>query len=167
MRKLVSILFACLFMIGCAEEDRLQMYAIDGDDGAPGTSCSVVDTATGAEIRCDDGTVVTVEDGADNNILTSLLLPRNSCTKVADGVFVENIQNGYIFDVYKHRSCSDYVGGILQEYCDNVSTSYGHSGSLGQDEPGSSTFCWVDEVQFSGIRLANGSILLMILDFSI
>lgn len=102
------------------------------------------------------------QDGADGVVMSTVVLTKNSCSELVPGVWAENIQNGEVFDVYYNANCNDNQG----EYCDNVATSFGHSGHLGNDEPGASSVCWVNNYQFSGVQLNNGDIRVYVLKFN-
>lgn len=144
----------------------------DGADGADGKSCKVVSVPKGAQIECEDGTTALIEDGADGAkgadgkdavIYTSVKAPKNSCTQVGSNLWVENIQNGRVFDVYSNNKCADAQG----EYCDNVLASFGDSGSVDETEhAGSGTTCWANNVQVQGHKLSNGDIIIKIMDFN-
>lgn len=112
----------------------------NGQNGAPGTSG---------------------QDGEDAVLMYNVTLPKGACMEIAPEIWAENIHSGEVFDVYYNDQCTDAQG----EYCDNVATSYGHSGHLGNTEPGSSSVCWVDYYQFSGVRLDNGDIKVYVLEF--
>ena len=150
-------------------------------------SCTVAETENGSLVTCPDGSEVLIvngedglngqngadgldgqngEDGINSVILSSVLVESNQCQSVGNGVFIENIREGEVFDVYGDSSCSDLVMGNLNEFCDNVQPQFGNSGSIGTGEPGSATVCWVDRRQYSGIRQLNGDILIQILDFN-
>ena len=131
-----------------------------GDKGDQGDQGSKGDKGDTGE-KGDKG-----DKGEDAVKYDTVVVKKNSCTQVGVDTYVENIKDGYIFDVYDDPSCSDYIHGDLHEYCDNVATSYGHSGKLGQGKPGSSTLCWVDNIQYSGVRLENGDIQIKILNFN-
>ena len=133
--------------------------------------CSIEDTATGADISCPGEDPVVLSDGYDGVagsdglngvVLSTVQVLNGDCTEVSPGIYVENIKNGRIFDVYYNAQCADSLG----EYCDNVMAQYGSSGSYGQNKPGSGTVCWVGNTQFSGIRLDNGDLIINILDFN-
>jgi len=112
----------------------------DGKDGANGSagkdgdSCQIKKVSNGVEIKCGD-TVAFVKDGKDgedgqdgqsaNAILNTVVVDKNTCTQVGPDLYIQNIQNGYVFDVYMDSSCKDFVNGELNEYCDNVATSFG------------------------------------------
>lgn len=141
--------------------------------------CTVVDTDNGAQVSCPDGTEVFIpdgndgvdgsdgadgidgSDGVDAVLLTKEILPAGSCTEVQPGIWAENISNGEIFDLYYNDQCSDSLG----EYCDNIATIEGSTGSVNAGQ-GSGTICWIDNLQFSGVRLDNNDIEVYILDFN-
>lgn len=107
-------------------------------------------------------------DGKDAVVLGEVLVKKNTCTQIGPNIWAQNISNGYVFDVYSDSSCSDYENGDLKEYCDNVATSFGsyNGGQVGNTLPGSSTLCWVEKTQYSGVRQLNGDILIKALDFN-
>jgi hypothetical protein len=154
----------------------------DGKDGTNGKSCTVVDTAQGAKLECEDGTVADIndgkdgingsngtngtngKDGEDGVALTSVKVNKNTCTQVYQNIWVENI-NGEVFDVYYNPNCADNQG----EYCDNVIPSYGVSGSVDDKyHRGSGTTCWADNVQIQGHRVTNTSkdFIIKVMDFN-
>lgn len=133
-----------------------------GNNGSDGKGCYI----QGTKLICPDGSEYDLPvEGTDPDEtpinLTNKIVPKHACMEVAPGLYVENIRNGEIFDVYYNASCSDSQG----EYCDNVATSYGSSGRIGAGEPGSSTVCWVNDIQLSGVKKDNGDITLYILEF--
>ena len=155
----------------------------DGMNGQDGKSCKVRDAPNGAVIECEDGTTVLIKDGQDGQdgqdgvdgkdgqdgqdgvVLTTVKVKANKCTQVYNGIWVENINNGTLFDVYYNPSCSDNQG----EYCDNVLPSFGISGSVDEEEhAGSGTTCWADNVEIQGYKNNRNSkdILVMVKDFN-
>lgn len=113
----------------CPDGSELDFVDTDTD-----TTCTVVNNT----ITCPDGTNITIEDQIE---ITKTELNLNGCQAISHGLFVEVIRNGEIFDVYTDSSCSDRKNGILNEVCDNVQPSFGNSGQLGFNKPGSSTVC--------------------------
>lgn len=101
------------------------------------------------------------EDGQDAAVLLKKLAKANRCTSILPGMYIENIQNGEVFDVYFNDSCDDSQG----EYCDNVVPSEATTGKVDQYR-GSGTVCWADNYQISGVKQTNGDILVYILEFS-
>lgn len=61
MKNLVSVALIALMTVACSTKYKFQ--SIKGEPGAPGTSCSVVQTPTGAIIACTDGTSAIIVDG--------------------------------------------------------------------------------------------------------
>ena len=156
-----------------------------GKDGKDGQACTSKNVTNGVEITCGDQVHVIEngkdgsdgidgvdgkdgQDGSSGAVLNTVVVKKNTCTQVAQDVYVQNISSGYVLDFYMDSSCNDYVGGELNEYCDNVATSFGsyNNGEVGNTLPGSSTLCWVEDVQYSGIRLSNGDVQVKILDFN-
>lgn len=126
-----------------------------------------IDTCTvmGSTVLCPDGTKITIPEPVEDEDEVTLKVVgvnKNSCTKVADGLYVENIQSGKFFDVYKNNKCKDSLG----EHCDNVETAFGSSGTFGQGGAGAARVCWVDNTQISGTRSSNGNILLRMVQFN-
>jgi hypothetical protein len=115
----------------------------NGQDGADG-----VDGADG-------------KDGVNAVIYSQTVVDANTCTEVGNGLYVENIQQGRIFDVYFNDQCRDNLG----EHCDNVAPSFGSSGQFGDGGIGSGDVCWADRRQVSGERIANGGLLIRVLEF--
>lgn len=153
----------------------------DGSDGKDGSSCSVQSITNGARITCTDGTQASItngsngsdgsdgaagqdgQDGQDAVVLSTVKVPANSCTQVARDIWVENIQNARVFDVYSNDKCRDSKG----EYCDNVLASFGNSGLLDEtDHPGSGTTCWANNIQIQGHKDQNNDILVKVLEYN-
>lgn len=168
----LAFVMICLivFLVGCSDDVAFQSQE-------PENGCSVTDVTGGVIINCGDGDFFVEDgtpgqdgadgqdgsDGEDAVVLTKVTAPKNSCTKVADGIWVENIQSGKLFDVYLNDNCADNKG----EYCDNVIPSFGKSGSLDPDEhPGSATVCWAGDIQISGVKQSNGDLLIYLLNFN-
>lgn len=149
MKKLL-ILTSLLFLVGCGDDETVEFIQPE--------PCTTTTEATGVVITCPDGTVSEIpfpadgqdgadgidgEDGEDAVVYSEVPVPAGQCVEVADGVWVENIQNGRLIDVYMNDQCKDSLG----EYCDNVIPSYGRSGRLDDDpHPGSGTTCWADNL---------------------
>jgi len=175
MRKLVLLLFLvfCVSLVSCGDRTK----TIVSKDGKDGSGCVTETVSSGVRVVCNGETTLIEngqagvngtdgQNGTDAVVLTKSTVKKNSCSKIDTGLYVENIRDGIVFDVYMDSSCSDRVGGVLNEYCDNVQTQYGNVGSLGQGEAGSATVCWVGLKQLSGVRLSNGDIEIRILDFN-
>ncbi len=101
------------------------------------------------------------EDGDDAVLLTQVKVEKNTCTKVADGVYVESIRNSQFFDVYSNDSCKDALG----EYCDNVEPSYGSTGQFGENQRGGAEVCWAGNRMVSGEKVGD-DLLIRVLDFN-
>ena len=98
----------------------------------------------------------------DGTVVTKVYSPANSCTEVAEDLYVENIGNS-VFDVYYNDECKDSLG----EYCDNVIPSYGSSGIVdSRHHPGSATVCWAEGKRLSGYKIDSDGITIVIEDFS-
>lgn len=136
-------------IMNCGDGD---IFIADGQDGADGSDgvdgidgVDGVDGIDGVDgVAGNDGQ--DGSDGADGEdavVYSEVSVPAGQCVQVADGVWVENIQNGRLIDVYMNDQCADNLG----EYCDNVVPSYGRSGRL-DDYPhtGSGTTCWADDL---------------------
>lgn len=155
-------------------EDRLEL--VEADEG-----CVITPVSGGHTIDCGDGAFLIADgqdgsngrDGVDGvngadgkdgrsgvNLRRRAVAP-GQCRKVARGIYVENIQNGRLFDVYSNSSCSDRDG----EYCDNVVPGEGSTGKLDEYE-GSATVCWAGrKTQISGMKRSDGSLLIYLLKF--
>lgn len=137
-------------MIVCPDGSTLELPApVAGPPGAPGQ-----DGTDGTDGQ--DG-----QDGEDAVLLTQAKVEANTCTKVADGLYVESIRNSQIFDVYSNDKCKDSLG----EYCDNVEPSFGSSGSLGENKPGGAEVCWAGNRMVTGEKVGN-DLLIRVLDFN-
>lgn len=159
---LPAFIFLCLLLFLTACGDKASYTTPRG--------CTVdkVDDAT--HISCPDGTNIVVEDGKDGENgqdgedavnLTKVTAPKNSCTQVGEGLYVENINNGSVFDVYYNSQCSDSLG----EYCDNVVPAEPTVGQVDQYN-GSGTVCWAGDIMLSGVVQDNGDIEVYLLDFN-
>jgi len=148
MKKLILMCLTLLALTSCG--DNPSIGVVNGRDGING-----IDGQDGSN----------GEDGAQGAILSRIIVPEDACVKILSGVYVENIRQGIIFDVYMDDSCSDRVNGELNEFCDNVETQFGQSGDIGQGEAGAGDICWVDNNQISGIRKEDNSIEIRILTF--
>lgn len=134
------------------------------------TTCTVKKGATEAFVECTDGSKFPIgqagqdgQDGEDGVVLLKSLVAYKSCTQVLPGIYVEAIEDGEFFDVYSNDTCDDSRG----EYCDNVQTSYGSSGTYGQNEEGNGTVCWAEDNQITGKRdKSTGDIEVYILSFN-
>lgn len=105
------------------------------------------------------------EDGEDAVLLTTKVL-ENGCHSIFPGLWAQNLDNGYVFDVYTNNTCEDTTGA---EVCDNVATSYGSNDNppVGNDQPGAAEVCWHENLMISGARLDGGDIFLYILEFTL
>lgn len=126
----------------------------------PEKSCTV----TESRVMCPDGTYYEIPQPIpdSNDVVLSIYnVEKGHCIEVAVNIYVENLSNGNIFDVYYNDSCSDDRG----EYCDNVQTSFGSSGDYGHGGRGSSTVCWAGNTQVSGVKNKGGSINIYVIGF--
>ena len=165
------IVIISIFLIGCGQNAKFK--TVKGD------SCTIKEADGGVLINCGDGDLL-IEDGSDGQngadgiagadgqdgsdavILTTVNAPKNKCTKVYQGIWVENIQSGRVFDVYVNDKCSDSLG----EFCDNVEPAYGSNGSISPGQ-GAASVCWAgSSIQLSGVKKSNGDITIYILDFN-
>ena len=128
---------------------------IDGQDGQDGTNG--IDGSNGADGQ--DGADGT--DGINGVVLSDTLVLENQCTKVADGIWVQNIRSGEVFDVYSNNQCRDALG----EFCDNVEPSFGTSGSVGADQDGGGEICPVNNQLVYGEKIG-ADLLIRVLDFN-
>lgn len=134
--------------------------------GVEQKTCSIENN----QIVCPDGTTAPLPqdgrdgtDGEDAVLYSEVKVAPGKCTQVASGVFVENIRNGDVFDVYYNDKCQDRLG----EYCDNVEPSEGSvGGQLGDNRPGGAEVCWAMHRQVSGERSSNGNLLIRVLEFT-
>ena len=160
----IGLLTICASMIACSNakfeaveyQCRVENNTVVCPDGSELVLPEPVPGQDGADGR--DG-----QDGTDGNdavILTTIPVEAGKCVKVADGIYVENIRNGLVFDVYANDQCKDKLG----EYCDNVEPSFGSSGVLGENKPGGAEVCWADNRMLSGERVGN-DLLIRVLDF--
>ena len=140
------IIFSLIGLIGCADNEERNFVLEDTDTN---TNCSISNNV----ITCPDGTQVQVNQ--DQVLLTETKVPNNTCTQVTQGVFVENIQNGKIFDVYSNSMCVDTSG----EFCDNVKPSYGSSGQFGENKRGNGTVCSFGNLLLFGEKVGNDLII--------
>lgn len=138
--------FILLALVACADSKTVNVDFIDTD-----TSCII----TGNLISCPDGSYLEVTNNVNRTVTN---VPANSCVQVGPNIYVENIQNGRVFDVYINANCSDIFQGNLSEYCDNVEPSFGHSGSLGINKSGDGTVCSFDNKLIYGDKLSDNSI---------
>lgn len=122
----------------------------------------------GEEFVCNDGTTVPFpedgapgQDGEDAVLLTEHKVEANKCVKIADDLYIENIQNGLIYDVYMEPGCNVEA----TEYCDNVEPSFGGRTSLGENQPGGAEVCWAGNRMISGEKVGN-DLLIRVLDFN-
>lgn len=141
MKKMLVLLFVTLFILSCgiSRTEYVEVIGPPGQDGAPGQ----------------DG-----RDGKDAALLIKKMAPANSCTNILPGIWVENIQNGRVFDVYFNQNCADAQG----EYCDNVVPVEAATGSVNPGQ-GSGSLCWAGNYQFSGVLQDNGDIMVYVLMF--
>lgn len=168
----VAFIIICLafYLIGCGPKAKFHSVKAKPDEG-----CSITEIDEGAIINC-GGNLVFIGDGSDGKdgtngndgqngsdavSLTKINAPKNKCTKVSDNIWVENIQNGKVFDVYSNSNCADNQG----EYCDNVVPSNDKTGKV-EEYRGSGTVCWSGNIQLSGVKQDNGDILIYMLDFN-
>lgn len=158
--KSLILITAALMLTACSDA---KFSSVDN-------GCDIVEVEGGAEVTCDNETVFLPDgqngddgsDGDDAANLTKVTVPANSCTKVAPGLWVENIQNGKFMDVYANDQCKDNLG----EYCDNVEVSYGSTGQFGENKRGGAEVCWAGDIQVSGSKLDNGDIKVFVLIFN-
>lgn len=176
MRNLL-ILCTLVILTSCGKRTE----TIQSAPGADGTSCYAETRSDGNYVVCGDSEFK-VEDGKDGvdgkdgekgdkgdagqdgkdgadgqdgagTVINTVSVSKGQCVEVATGIWVENIQ-GNLFDVYSNPSCSDNQG----EYCDNVSPSFGKSGSLEQDSlKGSASVCWAGDIMISGSKESKNS----------
>lgn len=154
--KLISVIIMSMFLVNCMQRAKFTT-------SEPENECSIVEVDGGAIIDC-NGEKVVIEDGSDGQdgvLLTRVNAPKNKCTEVADGIYVENIQNGRLFDVYLNDKCKDKDG----EFCDNVVPVEDRTGQL-DEYVGSGTVCWANNTQISGVKQDNGDILVYMLEFN-
>ena len=149
--KALTLFIVLMLLTACGE--KKEIVTIDG-------ACTIEDT----HIVCPDGSKHPLpqdgRDGADGGYLTSTVVPRNSCTEVLPGLFVESIMGGSFFDVYYNDTCSDVRG----EYCDNMEPSFGSSGDFGHNKPGGAEVCWADNRMVSGERIGD-DLLIRVVEF--
>ena len=135
--------------IDCGDGPILVEDGADGKDGVDGVDGA--DGQDGADGK--DG-----KDGADGSdgsdaeaaVVTKVNVLANQCTQILPNVWVQNINNGSVFDVYYNPNCADNQG----EYCDNVIPSYGSNGSVTPGE-GSATVCVFDNFLIVGQVINN------------
>lgn len=159
-------LFSFILLVSCGDGYYLNSHLRKVE------SCTVTKENGITTINCPDGTSVQVsdgkdgqngEDGKDSVTLYQTQVDKNKCVQVYPNIYVENINNGEIFDVYSNDSCSDTLG----EYCDNVKASYGSSGQGGSDKKGSGEVCSIDKLQITGQRDKNdNSLTINVFDFN-
>lgn len=117
-------------------------------------------------IVCPDGSKLEVKSGNDGKDgivpLIQINVAAGSCTEVYPSVYVENINHGEIYDVYYNDQCTDSLG----EYCDNVETSYGSSGTFGSNKKGNGGVCWADKLFITGSQEDDDSITIRVMDFN-
>lgn len=104
------------------------------------------------------------QDGIDGNdavIYSNVIVIANSCIEVSSGIWVENIRNGQLLDVYYNEYCSDSSG----EYCDNLVPSEAKTGSIKQYK-GSGTICWAESTQISATKLEDEAVKVHLLQFA-
>ena len=118
------------------------------------SSCSI----QGNQLVCTDGTSIDLpedgapgRDGSDGAILTEHKVPANKCVKLAEDLYVENIRNGQVYDVYEEPGCNVEA----TEYCDNVEPSFGGHNPLGPNQPGGAEVCWAGKRMLSGEKVGN------------
>jgi hypothetical protein len=131
---------------------------LDGSDGINGKDGSDgVDGTDGSDGK--DGA-----DGKDAAILTKKTI-KSGCHKVYPGYWAQNLDSGYVFDLYGDSSCNDYN---KKEKCDNVATSFGalNNPPVGNNKPGGGDLCWDVNIMFGGDRQSNGDIVVYIIDFN-
>lgn len=159
MKNLIAITFGALLLTSCGNRLGNAFIEKESKEG-----CSVERVANGTLIKCADGSETLIYDGSNGTngqdgkdgvdgkdgetplIHTKVKVGKNECKKIVDGIWVESINNGEFFDVYKNDMCKDSHG----EFCDNVESSYGRSGKFGSQTKGSGSVCWADDVQISG-----------------
>lgn len=142
------IIAAFLVLASCADKE-VRDIVLDNPDTDTDTYCTV----SNGTITCPDGTKLTEQE--DEILLTQVKVPANSCTKIADGLWVESIQNSIIFDVYLNDKCADKGG----EYCDNVKPSYGSTGQFGENKRGNGGVCTFESSFLFGERVGNDLII--------
>lgn len=139
-RKLM-ILTGILALISCGKEGG---YHLNSHLHDVKQSCTI----SGSFIVCPDGSSIEIKNGkdgvngADSSIVTRSTVDVAECKEIYQGVYAEYIDGGNFFDVYYNDSCSDSLG----EYCDNVKTSYGSSGTFGKDGYGSGDVCLANDL---------------------
>jgi len=143
-----AVAVIAMLFVGCGETEKVILSGSDGAVGAAG-------------INGTDG--VDGLDGADAAVLTRVIVGSGNCEQVAPGFWAESIHGSTIFDIYTSATCSDSSG---LEQCDNVETSFPTSGTTGASGPGGGEVCWSDNIQFSGVKLANGDLEVYVLDFN-
>lgn len=129
------------------------------------------------KVVCPDGSELVLEPGLDGTdgkdgsdgkdgenavIVTVTNVPKNSCTKVAEGLYVENIKEGRFYDVYLNDKCQDKLG----EYCDNVEPSYGSTGQFGENQPGGAEVCLAGSRMVVGERVGK-DLSIRVFDFNV
>lgn len=154
--KLTLLLITLLTVVACG---RAKFTSVEQK------VCSI----EGDQVVCPDGTTAPLPrdgrdgtDGKDAVLYSEIKVEPGECTMVATGVYVENIRNGDVFDVYYNDQCKDSLG----EYCDNVEPSEGSvGGQLGDNRPGGAEVCWAMQRQVSGERMSGGNLLIRVLEF--
>lgn len=163
MKKLIIGTFSLIILlslVSCGSDDG---YNLNAHLKKP-TNCTVA----GNEIVCPDGTRLQIPEPSGGRVLFSQAkVGEGECFEVYPGLFVENIKNGTLMDVYYNNLCKDDLG----EYCDNVETSFGDSGTFGNNQYGAGEVCWGRDfhngIQITGQRdLQDNSIIVNILDFN-
>jgi hypothetical protein len=163
--KLIKYLLPLLFLTGCETNDVVFR------DQEPQGGCSITEVPEGALINCGDGDVLISDgsdgeagqdgtDGKDAVILDIYQVKPGACTQVGQDIWIENIQNGRVFDVYSNDQCKDSKG----EYCDNVVPVDDRTGRV-DEYRGSGTVCWANNKQISGVKMDNNDIMIYVLEF--
>ena len=134
--RALTLFIICLLLGACGIPKEGKEGA-SGKDGAPGI------------------------DGQSPIIVTQAKVPAGQCVEVAENIWVENIHNGAIYDVYYNDECKDSKG----EYCDNVEPSFGNSGRLGPDKPGGGEHCLIETTFISGQRYGN-DLSIVVMEFN-
>lgn len=159
MKNLITITLGSILLASCGKNVGNAFIKVEDKKG-----CTVTQILNGVLIKCDDGSETIVYNGANGKngidgadgvdgqdgstplVHTKVVVAKNECKKILDGIWVESISNGEFFDVYYNDMCKDSHG----EFCDNVESSYGRAGTFGSQTKGSGSVCWANDVQISG-----------------
>lgn len=137
------------------EQGTQGVQGIPGTEGTPG-----LDGVAGTK-GSDGADGIDGLDGQDAVIYITTVVLAGNCSEVAPGIWVENIRNGKLLDVYYNDTCSDASG----EYCDNLVPSESRTGRL-KAYKGSGTVCWAESTQISASKLDNGAVKVHLLNFA-